>query len=99
MTTIENIGIVSYGVSIPKARITVEEIASVWGKDGKVISRGLGVQEKSVPGMDQDTATISVESARSALRRCNIDPQDIGAIFVGSESHPYAVKPTGTIVG
>ena len=23
---------------------------------------------------------------------------DIGAIYVGSESHPYAVKPTGTIV-
>jgi hydroxymethylglutaryl-CoA synthase len=95
----ENIGIISYGANIPRFRIKVEEIASVWGKDGKVISRGLGVQEKSVPGMDQDTATISVESARAALRRCNIDPQEIGAIYVGSESHPYAVKPTGTIVG
>jgi len=95
----ENIGIISYGANIPRFRIKVEEIASVWGKDGKVISRGLGVQEKSVPGLDQDTATISVESARAALRRCNIDPQDIGAIYVGSESHPYAVKPTGTIVG
>ena len=95
----ENIGIISYGANIPRFRIKTEEIASVWGKDGKVISRGLGVQEKSVPGLDQDTATISVESARAALRRCNIDPQDIGAIYVGSESHPYAVKPTGTIVG
>lgn len=95
----ENIGIISYGANIPRFRIKTEEIASVWGKDGKVISRGLGVQEKSVPALDQDTATISVESARAALRRCNIDPQDIGAIYVGSESHPYAVKPTGTIVG
>lgn len=95
----ENIGIISYGANIPQFRIKTEEIASVWGKDGKIISRGLGIQEKSVPGLDQDTATISVESARAALRRCNIDPQDIGAIYVGSESHPYAVKPTGTIVG
>lgn len=95
----ENIGIISYGANIPRFRIKTEEIASVWGKDGKIISRGLGIQEKSVPGLDQDTATISVESARAALRRCNIDPQDIGAIYVGSESHPYAVKPTGTIVG
>ena len=33
---------------------------------------------------------------------CNeldVDPHRIGAIYVGSESHPYAVKPTGTIVG
>jgi len=32
------------------------------------------------------------------LRRCEVNPQDIGAIYVGSESHPYAVKPTGTVV-
>ena len=27
-----------------------------------------------------------------------IDPQALRAVWVGSESHPYAVKPTGTIV-
>ncbi len=95
----EKIGIVSYGAYVPRNRIKAEVIASVWGKDGQAISRGLGVIEKSVPSIDEDTATISVESARAALRRCNINPQDIGAIYVGSESHPYAVKPTGTIVG
>ena len=95
----ENIGIVSYGANIPRFRIKAEEIASVWGKDGEAISKGLGINEKSVPSIDQDTVTISVEAARAALRRCTIDPQDIGAIYIGSESHPYAVKPTGTIVG
>ena len=94
-----DIGIVSYGSYIPRYRIKVGVIASVWGKDGATISRGLGINEKSVPSIDQDTATISVEAARSALKRCTIDPQNIGAIYIGSESHPYAVKPTGTIVG
>jgi len=93
------VGIVSYGANIPRLRIKAEEIAAVWGKDGAAISRGLGINEKSVPAIDQDTATISVEAARAALRRCSINPQDIGAIYTGSESHPYAVKPTGTIVG
>jgi hydroxymethylglutaryl-CoA synthase len=27
-----------------------------------------------------------------------IDPKNIGAVYIGSESHPYAVKPTATIV-
>ncbi|MBN1861656.1 MAG: hydroxymethylglutaryl-CoA synthase [Candidatus Thermoplasmatota archaeon] len=95
----EQIGIVSYGAHIPRYRIKAEVIANVWGKDGTAISRGLGIFEKSVPSIDQDTATISVESIRAALKRCSVNPAEIGAIYVGSESHPYAVKPTGTIVG
>ncbi len=55
-----DIGIVSYGASIPRMRIKIEDIAVVWGKDGKSISKGLGICEKSVPSADQDTATISV---------------------------------------
>jgi len=43
-------------------------------------------------------ATMSVEAARQAMRRAQTKAADIGAIYVGSESHPYAVKPTGTIV-
>jgi len=95
----ENIGIVSYGAYIPRFRIKSSDIAKAWGKDPQTITGGLGIIEKSVPGLDQDVATISVEAARAALARCIINPQDIGAIYVGSESHPYAVKPTGTIVG
>lgn len=93
------IGIVSYGADIPRFRIKTEDIARTWGKDPETISNGLGIMEKSVPSPDQDVATISVEAARAAINRSNINPQDIGAIYVGSESHPYAVKPTGTIVG
>jgi hydroxymethylglutaryl-CoA synthase len=91
-------GIVSYGVYIPKFRIRVEEIARVWGEKSD-ISQSLLVYEKSVPDMDEDAVTIAVEAARTAIMRANIDPARIEAIYVGSESHPYAVKPTGTIVG
>jgi len=95
----KDVGIISYGAHIPRLRIKSSDIAKAWGKNPDTITSGLGIIEKSVPSLDQDVATISVEAARSALARCNIDPQDIGAIYVGSESHPYAVKPTGTIVG
>lgn len=91
-------GIIGYGAFVPSYRIKVEEIAKVWGDNPKAISNGLVVTEKSVPAPDEDTATISVEAARSALARSQIDPQKIGAVYVGSESHPYAVKPTATIV-
>ncbi len=91
------VGITSYGAYVPRYRIHSEDIAAVWGDDAN-IGKGLNVHSKSVPGPDEDVATISVEAARQAMRRAPTKAQDIGAIYVGSESHPYAVKPTGTIV-
>ncbi|MFX1512409.1 MAG: hydroxymethylglutaryl-CoA synthase [Promethearchaeota archaeon] len=93
-----SIGLVSYGVYIPRFRIRVDEIATVWKEEGSIISKGLGVIEKSVPDVDEDTITISVEAARNAIARTLIDPTNIGAIYVGSESHPYAVKPSAATV-
>jgi hydroxymethylglutaryl-CoA synthase len=93
-----DVGILSYGIWIPRHRIATEEIARVWGKDGAAMASGLGVRSKSVPAVDEDVVTMSVEAAEMAMRRCRMERERIGAIYVGSESHPYAVKPTATIV-
>jgi hydroxymethylglutaryl-CoA synthase len=92
------VGIVGYGSYLPRYRIKVEEIARQWGRDAEAVKCGLMLQEKTVPAMDEDTITISVEAARNALKRADIDPKEIGALYIGSESHPYAVKPSGTVV-
>lgn len=91
-------GIVGYGAYIPRNRIKVEEIAKVWGADAPSYKKGLMLEEKSVPSPDQDTITMSVEATKNALKRASIDPVEIGAVYVGSESHPYAVKPSGTVL-
>src|SRR5512140_3149121 len=92
------IGIVGYGSYIPRYRIKLEEIAKIWGADAVSYKRGLMLYEKSVPAPDQDVITMSVEAARRAVVRAGINPADIGAIYIGSESHPYAVKPSGVTV-
>ncbi|OYT64247.1 hydroxymethylglutaryl-CoA synthase [Methanosarcinales archaeon ex4484_138] len=94
----DSVGIVSYGVYIPRYRIKVDEIAETWGEDADSIRKGLWVFEKSVPDIDEDAVTIAVEAARNAIGRRDMDPLRIEAIYTGSESHPYVVKPTSTIV-
>jgi len=91
-------GIIGYGAYIPRNRIKVEEIAKVWGADAPSYKKGLLVEEKSVPSPDQDTITMSVEASKNALKRARINPKEIGAVYIGSESHPYAVKPSGTVL-
>jgi hydroxymethylglutaryl-CoA synthase len=91
-------GIVSYGIYVPRYRIYPADIGKVWGQNGDSMGRSLNIKAKSVPAPDEDAATIAVMAARRALMRVFVDPKKIGAIFVGSESHPYAVKPTASIV-
>ncbi|PKO22491.1 MAG: hydroxymethylglutaryl-CoA synthase [Chloroflexi bacterium HGW-Chloroflexi-1] len=89
-----DVGIVGYGAYVPRYRLPASEVTRIWN-DG---AGGAPVKEKAVAGLDEDTVTMSIEAARNALDRARIDPQEIRAVWVGSESHPYAVKPTSTIV-
>src|SRR4030065_1537497 len=88
------VGIIGYGAYVPRYRLPAKEVARIW-TDG---AGGLPIKEKSVPGLDEDVATMSIEAARNAMLRAGIHAQDIRAVWVGSESHPYAVKPTSPIV-
>ncbi len=89
------VGIVGYGAYVPRYRLPAKEVARVWvGGRGT----GLPIKEKSVPGLDEDVITMSLEATRNAMKRAGVDPAEIRAVWFGSESHPYAVKPTSTIV-
>jgi hydroxymethylglutaryl-CoA synthase len=88
------VGVIGYGAYVPRYRLPAREVARVWtGGVG-----GTPITEKAVPGLDEDVITMSIEAARNALLRAGIDPAEIRAVWVGSESHPYAVKPSSTIV-
>ncbi|MGD0611804.1 MAG: hydroxymethylglutaryl-CoA synthase [Anaerolineales bacterium] len=89
------VGIIGYGAYVPRYRLPAKEVARIW-TGGRGAS--LPIKEKSVPGLDEDVVTMSIEAARNALKRAGIDPSEIRAVWVGSESHPYAVKPSSTIV-
>ncbi len=91
-------GIVSYGVYIPKYRIKPSQIASAWGKEAVDMEESLGISEKAVASVDEDTVTLAVEATLNAISVLGFDTGKIGAITVGSESHPYAVKPSATTI-
>lgn len=103
------VGIVGYGTALPKFAILHSEIDAA-------NTAANGVQQKTVPELDQDSATLATAAAYEALQRVQMFhslhaldnehnakttdqiTQEIQSLFIGSESHPYAVKPTGTIV-
>lgn len=94
MKTDREVGIVGYGSYIPRYRLPGAEIDRIWTGG----SAGSPVREKAVAGIDEDVVTMAIEAARNAIACAGINPLQIRAVWVGSESHPYAVKPTSTIV-
>ncbi len=93
------IGISAYGTYVPRFRLSIKDIAEAWSKDGSEVAASLGLTEKSVPASDEDAVTIALEAAQECLSVFSGKPSDLDVLFVGSESHPYAVNPTSTIVG
>ncbi len=91
-------GIVGYGIYIPKYRIKLTEIASMWKKNPDEIISGLKVTEKSVPAFDEDSVTIGIEAGKKAYEMAGIAPNKTGCVYFGSESHPYVVNPSSSIV-
>jgi hydroxymethylglutaryl-CoA synthase len=87
----KNIGILSYGAYLPRFVLPAKEI----GKEA--IADSLGVSQKTVADVDEDTTTLATAAAQQALVRLS-HQEKIGCLFIGSESHVYAVKPTGTVV-
>jgi len=91
---LREVGIAGYGAYIPRYRLPASEVARVW----ETRAEDVPIHEKAVAGRDEDVITMSIEAARNALARAQIDPAAIRAVWVGSESHPYSVKPTSTVV-
>jgi hydroxymethylglutaryl-CoA synthase len=57
------------------------------------------LREKIVPGPNEDALTAGIRSLNYAVKRAGIDPTEIDALFVVSESYPYAVKSSTAIAG
>ncbi len=91
MKSRERVGIKGYGAYIPFQRLPSTEVARVWKGGGS----GPNL-EKAVASIDEDTVTMAIEASQYAVKMAGIE--ELGAIFVGTESKPYAVKPTSTIV-
>lgn len=95
MRALRAVGIAGYGAYVPRFRLETRLIAEVWRPRG---GGELPIPEKAVPGLDEDTITMAIEAARTAIRRSGLPASQIGGVWLGSESSPYAAKPGATVV-
>ena len=92
-----NIGIDSIGFHAPKLYVDLEELAIKRNVDPNKYKKGLLVKEMRFPEVDEDIISMGLKAGHNALLRGNINPKEIDAIFVGTETMTYAVKSASNI--
>ncbi len=95
MKSVRPVGILGHGAYVPRPRVATADIAAVWKASGAAAPP---VAEKSVAAADEDVVTMAVEASRTALLRGGVRPDEVGALWVGTASKPYAIKPAASIV-
>ncbi|MHA1791448.1 MAG: hydroxymethylglutaryl-CoA synthase family protein [Promethearchaeota archaeon] len=93
-----DVGIDAVGFYAPKNRLLLKDLAKKRGIDPAKFKYGLLAEEIAVPDYGEDAVSMAMMAANNAFSRGNIDPKEIEAIFVGSESLPYAVKSIASIL-
>ena len=94
------VGIASYGHYVPALRMDISVLAEQWGL-GDTLERVYRLNGRSmvaVNGLDEDAVTLSIEAAERAMARRADGAPAPTSVLIGSESHPYAVKPSSVVV-
>lgn len=60
------------------------------------LSQGLGLYKMALCDVHEDAATMAAEAVAELIDRNNLDPRQIGRLYLGTESALDMAKPTGT---
>ena len=92
-----NVGIDSMSFHAPRHFVNLEELAIKRNVDPNKYKKGLLLKEMRLPDADEDIISIGLKAGYNALSRGNINPKEIDAVFVGTETITYAVKSVSNI--
>ncbi len=90
-----DIGLLSFGAYIPRARLQRKVIADANAWFAPAL-KGLGRGERAMANWDEDAITMAVEAARDCLS--GIERTSIGALTLASTTHPFDDRQNAAIV-
>ena len=89
----KKVGIDSISYYVPSLYVDIEDLASKRNIPAEKLTYGLGLKKMSIPDFDEDSASIAANSLFRLISDYNINPKEIGRIYIGTESGVDASKP------
>lgn len=93
------VGIDDLSVYVPKLFLSATgEFSSSRSIDPAKLTRGIGIDQMGVPDSHEDAATMAAMSLLELMKRNDLAPEEIGKIYIGTESAVDEAKAIGTYV-
>jgi hydroxymethylglutaryl-CoA synthase len=93
------VGIDDLSVYVPRLFLPLAgEFSLDRGIDPGKLIKGIGIERMAVPDAHEDAATMAAMSLLDLMRRTRLRPEEIGKIYVGTESALDEAKAMGTYV-
>ncbi|MAX81839.1 MAG: hydroxymethylglutaryl-CoA synthase [Crocinitomicaceae bacterium] len=90
------VGIDAIHFSVPKLTLAIEELAKHRNIEYAKLNKGLGLTEMAVCDIDEDAATLAAEAVYQLITTFNVSPEEVGRLYMGTESAVDSAKPTAT---
>lgn len=93
-----NVGICDMSLYVPKLYLSIESLAKERDLEYAKLNKGLGLEQMRIPDIHEDSATMAANAVYDLIEKNDIQPKDIGRIYLGTESALDGAKPTATYV-
>lgn len=92
------VGIDDMAAYIPKLFLPIETLAKERNLEYAKLNKGLGLEAMAVADAHEDVATMAANAVLELMERNRLRPQDIGRIYLGTESSVDGSKPMASYV-
>lgn len=91
-----SVGIDDMALYVPKLYLPIETLAKERNLEYAKLNKGLGLTRMVVPDVHEDAATMAANAVVEIIEKNNLNPREIGRIYLGTESALDGAKPTAT---
>lgn len=96
MNSSTKVGIDDMSLYTPKLYFDIQDLAEVRNIEYVKLNKGLGLSQMAITDLHEDAATMAANAILELILKNKLKPNDIGRIYMGTESALDGAKPTAT---
>lgn len=90
------VGIEDLAFYVPNIYLSIEEFGQARNIEVMKLKKGLGLEKMALPDYGEDAATMAANALIKLFEQNDLNPLEIGRVYLGTESALDSVKATAT---